>query len=195
MTTTHASSLRMDADHRYWLNDRELISVTTALKEAGMVDTAWFSLDAAERGTYVHQACDLLDDDNLGSYLPTVNGYVDAYRQFQQDLNPAWMQRERAVCDAVLGYAGTLDRAGYLRGRWSLLDIKTGPPAPWHGLQLAAYARLALSPDGLKPDRFDLYLTKHGTYRLVKQDARTDEGEFLAALTVAKYRRRHGLCD
>ena len=196
MTTTPMWSLRYDpVEHRYWLEDRELISVTTALKEARFLDDRWFSDEASERGTYVHQACDLLDDDNLASYLPQVNGYIAAYQKFLHEAQPDWRLREHQVCDATLGYAGTLDRAGYLNGRWVLVDIKTGGPAPWHGLQLAAYGRLTPSPDtGARPARFDLYLTERGTYALIPQTDRTDEAEFFHALGTAQFRRRHGFC-
>lgn len=192
MTTLAPPALRLDADHRYWLADRELISVTTALKGAGLIDAAWFSEEAAARGTYVHEACDLIDLNNLSAVEPFCEGYVTAYRAFLSDAKPLWELIEHGVCDPIQGYAGTLDRAGYLAGAWAVLDIKTGPPAPWHGLQLAAYARLALSQDGLKPKRFDLYLSDTGTYRLEPQTHRADEAIFFAALHVAQFRRQHG---
>lgn len=190
-----APSLRFEpTDHTYWLGNRQLISVTTALKEAGLIDTTWFSDAAAERGTYVHAACDLLDDGNLGECLPEHAGYVAAYQQFLDDIEPQWHQREQMVYDEVRGYAGKLDRAGYINDQWTVVDIKTGPKSPWHGLQLAAYARLALSPDrNVKPWRRALYLTKHGQYALEPYtNSRTEEGIFLAALTVAQFRRANG---
>lgn len=192
MTTAIPAPLRLDADHRYWLQDRELISVTTALKEAGLIDTAFFTEAASERGTYVHAACDLIDEDDLGAVEPSCSGYVAAYDRFKTEAKPDWHQRERAVCDPAHGYAGTLDRAGVLNHKWIVLDIKTGGPMPWHGLQLAAYARLALSREGLKPARFDLYLRDNGTYKLEPQTSRTDETVFFAALAVAQFRRTHG---
>lgn len=188
---TIPTALRLDPEHRYWLGDRELISVTTALKEAGLVDMAWFSTEAAERGTYVHQACDLVDEQDLGIVEPSCAGYVSAYEKFLADAKPRWEHVEHRICDPVAGYAGTLDRAGALNRRWTVLDIKTGPPAPWHGLQLAAYARLMLQL-GLKPLRFDLYLTASGTYHLEPQTNRADEGLFFAALSIAQFRRTHG---
>ena len=192
MLSATSSPLRLDADHRYWLEDRELISVTAALKEAGLIDTAFFTEDAADRGTYVHQACDLVDEHDLGDVEPACMGYVAAYKRFLVEAKPVWTWREYAVHDRLHGYAGTLDRAGTLNGCWSIVDIKTGPPAPWHGLQLAAYARLALSDDAMKPLRFDLYLSVAGTYVLTRQADRADESLFFAALQVAQFRRTHG---
>jgi hypothetical protein len=192
MTTLATPALRLDADHRYWLADRELISVTAALKEAGLIDTAFFTEDAADRGTYVHEACGLVDERDLGSVDPACAGYVAAYERFVADAKPKWCYAEHGVCDVLHGYAGTLDRAGWLNGKWTVLDIKTGPACPWHGLQLAAYARLVRDDDGGKPLRFDLYLTPDGAYRLEPQTHRADEALFFAALAVAQFRRTHG---
>lgn len=191
MFTPTAQSLRLDDAHRYWLGDRELVSVTTALKDAGLIDTAFFSDGAAARGTYVHQACDLVDQDDLGSLDPACDGYVAAYTRFLADAKPTWAHTEHPVCDPTLGYAGTLDRAGTLNGVWSVLDIKTGSPAAWHGAQLAAYARL-VPKMGVQPRRYDLYLAPDGTYHLERQAARTDEALFFAALQIAQFRRTHG---
>ncbi len=188
--TLTAPSLRLDAEHKYWLGEKELISVTTALKEAGLIDTTWFTPEAAERGTAVHLACEQMDLGTL-NYRPISSehlGFLDAYARFFAEAKPVWSTVEEQVCDATVGYAGTLDRSGLLNGVWTVLDIKTGPPAPWHGLQLAAYARIL----GRRPQRFDLYLAADGTYRLEPQRTRTDEANFLAALAVAQFRRQHG---
>ena len=192
MTLAPASPLRLDADHRYWLQDRELISVTTALKEAGLIDTAFFTEDAADRGTYVHAACELVDRDELGDVDQACAGYIAAYQQFVADAKPVWDLTEEGVCDPVRGYAGTFDRSCILQDQWIVLDIKTGPPAPWHGAQLAAYARLIPNGDGLKPRRFDLYVRADRTYRLEPQTDRADESLFFAALQIAQFRRTHG---
>jgi hypothetical protein len=184
-------SLRLDADHRYWLEDRELLSVTAVLMEAGLIDQTWFTEEAADRGTYVHQACQLRDADDLGACDPAYAGYLEAYERFLREAVPAWVHIEHRVCDPTLGYAGTVDRAGHFKYEWAVLDIKTGPPAPWHGLQLAAYGRL-LPRMGLRPKRYDLYLTATGTYRLEPQTTRTDESVFLSALQLTQFRRTHG---
>lgn len=194
-TDTILPSLRLDAEHRYWLGDRELIGVTAALTEAGLIDSRFFTEDAADRGTYIHAACELVDRDDLDFVEPEYDGYVAAYGLFLRDARPNWLHLEHVVYDATLGYAGTADRVGLLNGAWAVLDIKTGPPAPWHGLQLAAYGRLLPGPTGLRPVRYDLYLAETGTYRLEPQRTRTDDATFLAALAVAHFRRAHDYRD
>jgi hypothetical protein len=187
--------LTLDASHRYWLDGRELISVTTALRRAGLVDAAWFTPEATLRGTYVHEACALIDDDALGSFDPALSAYLAAYETFLRDVQPEWAYIEHRVCDVARGYAGTLDRVGFVQGKWALVDLKTGIDQPWHGPQTAAYARLMPHATGLKPERFALYLRSDATYRLEPFKDRNDENVFFAALTLAQFRSEHGYRD
>lgn len=177
--------------HRYRLGSRELISVTQALSEAGLVDNAWYTAAAALRGTALHAA--------VQTYLstgevPTDDGlkpFFDAYLNFQLDSGFITKTCEERVCDPLLGYAGTLD----LRGRFArydasgdssdLIDIKTGHVPEWVGYQTAAYARLF--PQVRR--RWVLNLRADGTYRIESLSKRTDERVFLAALTVAQVKR------
>lgn len=191
-TVTPAAALVLDAAHRYWLLGRELIGVTAALKAADLIDTEWFTPEATLRGTYVHEACAMLDDDALDFIDPAYAPYVDAYRHFLDDLTPTWAYIEHKVYDLARGYAGTLDRVGFLNDKWVLVDLKTGADQPWHGPQTAAYARLMPHANGLKPDRYGLYLRKDGTYRLEPFPDRNDEEVFFAALRLARFRSLHG---
>lgn len=184
--------LRLDALHRYWIGERELIGVTAALHLAGLVDADWFTDAAKLRGTYVHEACCMTDDGDLGFVDPAYAPYVAAYDCFLRDVQPQWAYIEHKVHDPARGYAGTLDRIGFVQNKWALIDIKTGGDQPWHGPQTAAYARLMPHGSGLKPDRFGLYLRRDGTYRLVPFTERTDESAFFAALTIAQFRSLHG---
>lgn len=178
------------ASHRYSLGDRELISVTQALTEAGLIDGRYFTEGAATRGTAVHEAvqvfagCGVVPDDDV------VAPFFDAYLKFQMEAGFTVAASEERVCDPLLGYAGTLD----LRGRFvkyptgvDVIDIKTGSVPPHVGYQTAAYARLL--PGGTAKRRWALNLRADGSYRLEALTARTDERVFLAALTVAQAKR------
>lgn len=184
--------LTLDASHRYWMGARELLSVTTALRLADLVDAEWFTEASQLRGTYVHEACCLIDDEDFGCVDPALAGYVAGYEAFLREAKPEWAFIEHRVCDPALGYAGTLDRVGFLNGKWVLVDLKTGGDAPWHQVQTAAYARLMPQPSGVKPDRFALYLRPDGTYRLTPFTDRADEPTFLAALRIAQFKVTHG---
>ena len=127
--------------HRYFLGERELIAVSTALKEANLCP-AYGSTDAAVRGQYVHAACCLLDEDDLdlSTLDQALGGYVKAYVRFKQERGFVPTASEQMVYHLLLGFAGTLDRLGILSGHHALLDLKTGSEARWHSLQTAAYA-------------------------------------------------------
>lgn len=196
MTVNYATDLRFLQDtHQYFVGGTELISVTTALKHANLIDDDWFTETARLRGRYVHEACELVDDENLGEVDPLIAPYVAAYECFLRDVKPQWAYVEYRVHDPHRGYAGTLDRCGFLNGKWVILDIKTGGEHPWHGPQTAGYARLMPHSSGLKPDRYALYLRHDGSYRLKPLVARTDESTFFAALAIAQFRRAHGYRD
>jgi hypothetical protein len=186
------------ATHRYTTDTgRELLSVTTALREAGVIDPTWFTEDAAIRGTYVHQAIALdhegdLDDESLD---PLIAPYVCAYRRFREEsgfVEAAW---EEQVADEDLGVAGTLDLRGAFPRRAlrhpgiDLLDIKTGTVPSWVGYQTAAYARLLPSTLGPLRWRWCLQLCPDGSYRLHECSKPHDERVFLAALTIAQAKR------
>lgn len=177
-----------DVAHRYSLDGRELLSVTQALSEAGLIDRQWFNDGAADRGTRVHAAVQAF---HATGELPEdeTAPFFDAYLSFQMDAGFDIDGVEERICDPLLGYAGTLDLRGRFRAQVSgvdLIDIKTGTVPPHVGYQTAAYARLV---PGRPMRRWALHLKANGTYQLVPQVKRTDERVFLAALLVAQAKR------
>lgn len=177
--------------HRYLLDGRELISVTQALAVAGLLDTRWFTDEAAARGTAVHAAIQHFHAGGLdiSTIASGIAPYFDAYLAFQMDSGFAVAASEERVYDPVLGYAGTLDLRGNFprsQGGIDVIDLKTGSVPSWVGFQTAAYARLV---PGIPKRRWALNLRMDGTYRLEPLTTRTDERVFLAALTVAQAKR------
>ena len=174
--------------HIYTVDGKIIPSVTTIIKDCGLIDTTWFTEGATTRGTYVHQATELLDRDDLdeASLDPVLIPYVDAYRRFKQETGFVIDDIEKRVHNATYGYAGTLDRTGTFIGdkTKSIIDIKTGQPAKWHGVQLAAYALCYQEPH----NRYGVYLSNTGSYRLERYKNRQDTQVFLACLTVYKFR-------
>jgi hypothetical protein len=188
-----------EAGHRYSLDGRDLISVTQALTAAGMVDTTRWNEVARLRGQYVHQCIALeaageLDESTVD---PLVRPYFEAFRLFQRETSVTLEMVERRVCDPVLGYAGTLDAIGrWPSGKRTLFDWKSGFFPPMAGPQTAAYLRCArlFYPVGELISRAGLHLRGDGTYRLIEfTNIVQDEHDFVAALRVARFRRRHAL--
>lgn len=179
------------ADHRYYVDDVEVPSVTTVIKDAGLIDTEWFTDQSAIRGTYIHLACRLIDDDELDETTvdERVRPYLDAYQEFMALQKPEWIYVEHRVYDPTYGYAGTLDRAGIIGGQKVLIDIKSGACPPSVSLQLAAYKRCLPQPHTWK--RAALNLKPNGTFSLHPCDDRADETVFLAALGLTRWKKRN----
>ncbi len=195
-----------DVEHRYFLDDHELISVTTALKEAGMVDTRNWTEEARVRGAYLHRAIHLYATGELeaGTIDPGLEPYFVAFRTFLDETRVTFEYVEQRVCDPVAGYAGTLDAIvcwpDDVRGltRRVLIDWKSGWFPPMAGPQTAAYLRCARTwyPTGTFISRAGLHLQGNGTYRTFPfTDIVQDEHDFMAALRVAQFRRRHGITE
>lgn len=176
--------------HRYTVDGRELISVTQALTEAGLIDSRWYSEHGATRGTAVHAAVQAF---NATGEVPTDDvcaPFFDAYLAFQMQAGFDVEAAEERIYDQLRGYAGTLDLRGRFRSQTDgsdLIDIKTGSVPAWVGYQTAAYARLLNTARPRR--RWALNLRADGTYRLAPLIKRSDEQIFLAALTVAQAKR------
>lgn len=179
-------------EHKYVLDGtRVLPNVTRILDASGLVDHFGHTDDTRERGRFVHRVTQQLDANPAKAldidyrYEP----YVTAYRAFVRHMQPEWSQSERVVFDATYGYAGTLDRAGLVQGVPVIVDIKTGEVPPSVGPQTAAYRRCL--HDAHRWQRACLQLRPDGQFRWLSLADRTDDGVFLAALTLYQWREKH----
>lgn len=192
------AALEFDAGaHRYSIGNKELLSVTQALTNAGLIDSQWFSEEARLRGTYVHQAILMhvegdLAEESLG---PVLLPYYQAFRAFMDESGFHVDACEERLFDETIGVAGTLDLRGHFprkaltRPGVDIIDIKTGTVPSWVGYQTAGYARMLPRELGAVRWRWALHLQSDATYRLIPLDKRTDEAVFLAAVTVAQAKR------
>lgn|SRR5574341_116369 len=181
--------------HRYALGGRELPSVTSILRDAGLIDHSapWFTDEVRNRGTYVHQAIALLVEQDLDweTLDPALVPYVQAFDRWRAEGNFVIEATEQRVCDEALGYAGTAD---LMAKRWSgatsawlsyLVDVKCGTVPPSVGPQTAAYARCL----DFWRFRASLNLRSDGAYRFELLEDPEDEDDFLAALRLFHRKR------
>ncbi|HLC28340.1 MAG TPA: hypothetical protein VJL07_02720 [Dehalococcoidia bacterium] len=170
--------------------------VTDVLHRAGLINTEHFSDYHRDRGTGVHQACHFWDEGDLedSSLVPEVRVRLDQYKRFLVEVGPEIIAAEREVVHSVLGYRGRLDRIVRINGRTGVLDIKGVSEAPWHGVQLFAYMAAYnsnLNTAAPATARWNLYLYDDH-YKLVERTDRQDFGVFCAALTLARWKEKHG---
>lgn len=179
-----------DETHTYFWNGVPVPSVTQILQAEGYIDDRYYNEAARIRGTYVHVACQYLDEGGLDTENldPIIIPYLSAYERFKQEARfvPELIEVQRY--SETYRFAGTFDRIGELDGREVLIDLKTGAKDDWHGLQLAAYTTLI---DQELP-RYTLELRADGDYRLHAFRDPTDRQVFLSALTGFYWKQSHG---
>ena len=192
-----------ESAHVYTVAGVERPSVTQILKDAGLIDTTWYTDEARERGKAVHFATHFLDEDDLewDTVLPHYRGYVQAWERFKQESHfeigrdsDGNLLIEYRLFHPVFGYCGTLDRLGTIGNVEYVLDIKTGGPDEWHGYQIAAYSHCLPSPHSRK--RMTVHLRANGSFSTREHELPTlpYHWQVFAAATViwqAKHRKRN----
>ncbi len=186
--------------HEYSVGGVIIPSVTQMLDAMGLKSgTEWMTPEHSQRGTFVHTACQLLDEDDLDEETLDIElkGYVEAYKKFKSESGFKVELIEYRVCSRIYGFAGTLDRTGTIKEHYCVLDIKSGVKQPCDALQTAGYM-IALSEEKgwekkARCQRYALYLCKDGTYKLQQHANHTDKDVFLSALAVCKWKKENGL--
>lgn len=136
-------------------------------------DVAQYMLDnAADRGTRVHKATQMLDVVGDVECDEDIVPYVQAYARFVREHRPEWKLIEKSFYNTADDYCGTVDRFGILDGKQTIVDIKTSSSVQkqLYSAQLALYAR-GLESNDIDVDRaVVLHLKKDGTYKIVEID-------------------------
>jgi len=191
-------------EHSYQLDGQPIPSVTTILKDAGLIDFSKINADILDRaskfGSAVHLACELYDKGDLNEDHLDINllPYLDAWRKFLKDTGFKIQAIEEKVASDKYWYAGRLDRRGRLFDKVTVLDIKTGSGIlPSTAIQLAAYQECVNQGLHMKDkvkEREVVQLKADGTYALApdKFFSKNDFSVFLSALNLKNWRARNG---
>lgn len=126
--------------------------------------------NAADRGTRVHKATQMLDVVGDVECDEDIVPYVTAYVQFVKEHKPKWDLIEKSMYNPVGKYCGTLDRVGMLDGKKTIVDIKTSSAIQkvLYGAQLNLY-RMMAHENGIEAERLViLHLTKDKGYKLIE---------------------------
>lgn len=132
--------------------------------------------NAADRGTRVHKATQMLDVVHEVECDEDITPYVQAYLGFLKEHHPEWEKIEFSFYNAECDFCGTVDRYGTLDGKKTLVDIKTSSSIQkvLYGAQLNLY-RMGLESNGFEVERMlILHLTKDGKAKLVEIDRNDD---------------------
>jgi hypothetical protein len=181
-----------DADeHTYWLGTRRLLGVSDVLRMTGITDDRFYTAEGRDRGSRIHAWTELHDHGLLDwDDVPACDRpRVEAYIRYREAHPGRIVLRETPLYCPTYLYAGTPDTV-IVTVDGELEDIKTGDPARWHELQLAAYQRIYnihAKRHGLPlaTRRTRLYLTEDGDCKPRACTNPRDEAIFLSAVVVA----------
>jgi hypothetical protein len=145
--------------HEYRDGGTVIPSVTQVLKTAGIIDDRFYTVTARDRGTAAHALC---EQYARGKNTDTTSPYLNSFALWKERSGADILSAEAVIDHRIDGfrYCGRYDLLALINGRRVLVDIKTGYPASWHRIQMAAYA-LAVKPALCMV----LYIKPEGVYR------------------------------
>lgn len=188
--------------HTYlYKGEKVKYSVTEILDRAGITEFSKEKLEslplkvrkdieyAKIRGTYVHGATALYDENRLQSNIGT-EAYLEAWKKFKKDSGIKIIDIEKPVYSKKLKIATTPDRVGLLNGKLTVLEIKCIAKMTRVVAIQTAGQKLILNEgrkrgDKIK-DRMAVNLKPNGTYEVLAKNFFTpnDESYFLSCLNV-----------
>lgn len=169
-----ATLLFFDDSHTYTVDGEPVPSVSELcrfISREVYKDIQQFRMDnAAERGSSVHKATEILDKYGKCEVTEDIEPYLRAYLAFRKDHDCQWQKIEFATHHPEKLYAGTLDRYGTVDGVPAIVDIKSCAVVdPAHRTlytaQLNLYRRM-LPADMPVEKLYVLHLKKDATYKL-----------------------------
>lgn len=120
------SNLEFAGDrHIYYLDGEQIPCVSDLcrfiVREVYKDTPDWQLEAAADRGTKVHAAAEILDKSGSAEIEEEYAPYLEAYASFLREHDVNWELIEHAGFHPVFLYAGTIDRYGWLDGKRTLV--------------------------------------------------------------------------
>ncbi len=192
-----------EAEHTYWIEGQRLPGFSEIAKAERWVDDSFYTEEARDRGSAVHDAGLLLLQGmlNFGALDKRWKGYLLSLADALGELEIEPILVEIPLASRSFRFAGKFDLLARIRKAIWLIDIKTGGPQDWHSLQLAAYHillaenRIELGIGDRMPTRHaNLYLSGDGKPGILKPIQRPIAEEIKAwGGIVTSFYRRGGL--
>lgn len=208
-------NIAFDPDtHSYLVDGEPYPNVTSILAAEGLSDFSYCTEESRNRGTLVHQICDIIDagwPEGVVTEVTTPQGIIErsqwspedtdprlvgygmAYCNYLLAFRPVWQYIEKPVASKVYRYVGTLDRHGVIQGDRTTVDIKSGEPSYSADPQVALYSFALEEMEGLRSDdKYALWLRPDGTFKRVPGDS-AGLSAGIAAVTLYHWRKERKL--
>lgn len=184
----------LEKPHDYLLNGERMWSPSSGLHHCRFIDTTYYKPEHAHRGTYVHWACRLMDEDDLDwkDIAPEYLGYVEAYAEAKIKWRIRSRFVEKPIYHPEYRYGVTPDReAIILDGDPAIVELKTGTMMDWTRYQTAAQdmAIHAWEPNPEEESgrrRIGIELKSTGKFRVKEFDDPDDYDTWRACLKVCQ---------
>ena len=198
---TPATGLTFDErTHTYRWDGEWMFSVSKVLRDSGLAPD-FAGIDpvvlekARNRGIAVHALTEAIDGGEYPEIPTELAGYVEGYRLFKRESGFELIAAELMVGHKKYGFAGRLDRLGWIGDQRTIADLKCVAMVAHQStsLQLGAYAGgyEYLHPTQSVQQLMAVQLRPNGTYTIHLYSPSECWRVFLAALEVAKWRRAH----
>jgi len=140
---------------------------------------------AARLGHAVHKATHLIDIDELGSYDPAIQPYLDAYDKFKAVYSPTFLDYEVSVASKALELATTLDRVAIINGVVSDVEIKTTSALMKKSIRIQTAGHKFIYNVDKKPKdkikrKYILWLRNTGKHELIPMTNPSDDSLFIS---------------
>lgn len=185
-----------EEDHSYRVDGVLFPSVTQIIASANPEKEKFFKDDAAANfGRAVHKACNLYDKGLLNERTmdKKLVPYLYCWKMFLRQTGFEPTHIELLVCSIKYRFAGTLDYAGILNGKRTIVDIKTGTSVPRDAcLQTAAYqiAYNEMFPANKVTQRMAVQLCPSGQPKITPHSDLRDKNVFLSMLSNLNWRKK-----
>ena len=199
--TPTQSGLTFDEQRHIYRIDGEWVpSVSKVLRDSGIapdfagIDPAVLE-KARNRGVAVHALTEAIDAGEHPAIPDELAGYIKSYRAFCRESHFDLVTAELMVGHKELGFAGRMDRLGWMGSDRTILDIKCVATVAHQStaVQLGAYAGAYEYTYPTQPVQniMAVQLRPDGTYRIYPYSLAEGWRVFQAALIVAQWRRAH----
>lgn len=176
-------------NHLYTVNGEDYPSLHRILEEFNIINKRWYKPEYADRGKAIHELTALIDRelitiDDIDEY----KGYCEAWLQYKEDYRLEIIDIEKPVANDYYQYACTPDRTCIVKGKYAIVDIKSGGIEDWHGVQLAAQLMATGLDDAIL---CGVYLKETGKYKPPVLYQRSKyQNIWMAALILHQYKRK-----